>query len=214
MAGLRDQFDHFYTPDEHDVATALREGLVTSDTNVLLSLYRLQKGAREELFDALERIGERLWVPYQVALEFHRNRLKVIGDQERYFNKSKGELESAIGEYLSKLKAFSARISLPQSDANRLEARIRQAHASVVALVSSAETTNDVHLENRDTDEVLRRLEALLNGRVGEPMKTDELKAAKAEAKKRADDNIPPRVHGQKQIRSFGRLYSLETAYP
>lgn len=192
MAGLRDQFEHFYVPDDRAVATALRTGLVTPDTNVLLSFYRFQSEARDELFGALERIGDRLWIPYQVALEFHRNRLKVIADQENYFNKTRSELESAINEYLAKLKGFSARIALSQPDAQKLENKIRQAHTAVIAQVASAEIANEVHLEKRNSDEVLQRLEVLFNGRVGVPMKPDELKAAKAEGKRRADDSIPP----------------------
>lgn len=192
MAGLRDQFEHFYTPDERAVATALRAGLVTPDTNVLLSLYRFQSEAREDLFGAFQRIGDRLWIPHQVALEFHRNRLKVIADQESYFKKSRGELESTINEYLAKLKSFSARIALSSSDAEILETKIRKAHAAVIAQVSSAELANEVHLESRDSDEVLGRLEVLFNGRVGGPMESEELITAKAEGRRRVDDNIPP----------------------
>ena len=42
MGGLRDQFQRFYTPDDEAIAAAMRGGLITPDTNVLLSLYRFQ----------------------------------------------------------------------------------------------------------------------------------------------------------------------------
>ena len=81
VASLREDFQHFYAPDEGAVADALRTGLVALDTNVLLSLYRFQSNARDDLFRALESLENRLWIPYQVALEFHRNRLGVrVGD--------------------------------------------------------------------------------------------------------------------------------------
>jgi hypothetical protein len=192
MAGLRDQFEFFYTPDDKATAAALRTGLVTPDTNVLLSLYRFQSEARDELFGALERVGDRLWVPYQVALEFHRNRLKVIADQESYFNKTRSDLQTAVNEYIARLRGFSARIALSKPDSQKLENKVRQAHAAVEAQVAAAEIANEVHLEKRNSDDVLERLEALLNDRVGASMSPDELKAAKAEAKKRADDSIPP----------------------
>jgi hypothetical protein len=192
MASLRDQFQHFYAPDEDAVATALRTGLVAPDTNVLLSLYRFQSEAREELFGALERIGDRLWIPYQVALEFHRNRLKVIADQDSYFSKTRDELAVALDGYVTKVRAFGKRIALPESDVQRIVDKIRRADKAVGNWIAVVEKANEVHLDNRDSDEVLLRLESLFSNRVGDPMNPDALKAARAEWDKRTKDNIPP----------------------
>jgi PIN like domain len=192
MASLREQFEHFYSPDDDAVSTALRTGLVAPDTNVLLSLYRFQSEGREELFGALERLGDRLWIPYQVAFEFHRNRLSVIAGQESYFGKNRDELNSTINEYLSKLKTFSNRIALPQTENHQLQSMIQQAHAAVLAQISTFEEINEIHLNNRDSDDVLARLEVLFSNRVGEPMKPEELEAARKEADKRVKAKIPP----------------------
>jgi hypothetical protein len=54
---MRDQFEHFYAPDEQAVSTALKTGLVVPDANVLLSLYRFQREARDQLFGALKRVA-------------------------------------------------------------------------------------------------------------------------------------------------------------
>lgn len=194
MAGLREGFESFYSPDDDAVAAALRTGLVVADTNVLLSLYRFQAEAREQLFGALEIIGNRLWIPHQVALEFHRNRLSVIADQESYFSKTDELLDTAVKEYLSRLRAFTNRVALRAVIANELEERIRQVHGGVKHQVWLAGQANEIHLDNRDSDEVLRRLETLFNGLVGEPMKPDEREAARKEAKRRAEatPKIPP----------------------
>jgi len=40
-------------------------------TNVMLAAQRFARRARDELFGALEKLGDRLWIPHQVALE-HR----------------------------------------------------------------------------------------------------------------------------------------------
>ena len=57
MPSLRDQFEHFYMPDEQGVATAIKSGLVAPDANVVLNLYRFQSEARDQLFGALEKLG-------------------------------------------------------------------------------------------------------------------------------------------------------------
>lgn len=192
MADLRDQFEYFYAPGDKATATALRTGLVTADTNVLLSLYRFQRQGREELFGALELIGDRLWIPHQVAYEFHQKRLSVISGQESYFSKTKDELDSGISSYLAKLAAFSNRIALPQPEAQQLEDMIREDHKKVLAHVSNFEAINEVHLENRDSDEVLIRLEKLFSNRVGEPMNPADLEAARKEAERRVKAKVPP----------------------
>lgn len=39
MPSLRDQFAHFYMPDEDPIESAMKTGLVAPDTNVVLDLY-------------------------------------------------------------------------------------------------------------------------------------------------------------------------------
>jgi hypothetical protein len=192
MANLRDPFAPYCAPDEDTVATALRSGLVALDTNVMLAAYRFERQARDELFTALAKLGDRLWIPYQVALEFHRNRLGVIAAQEAFFGKTRADLEKAMSSYLSQLREFTNRIAMPQARMQELEQMIRGAHAQVTAQVTSAEGANEVHLDGRDSDEVLARLEVLFDGRVGEPMAPDMLESARKEARRRVEQKIPP----------------------
>lgn len=191
MANLRDQFAHLYPPSEGDVAEALRTGLVVPDTNVLLSLYRFQSRARDELFRTFETIGDRLWIPYQVGLEFQWNRLRIIADQEKFFSKAKLDLDSVENQYLSQLRAFSARVAMPRPELDKLEHMLRKAHEVILAQVSSIEQENDVHLG--DSDAVLDRLEVLFNdAKVGEPLTPNDLEGALKEARRRAAAQIPP----------------------
>jgi PIN like domain len=192
MANLRDQFAAYYAPDEEAIAAALRTGLVTPDTNVMLAAYRFEVQARDELLSAFEKLDDRLWIPHQVALEFHRNRLSVIAAQEAFFGATQAELDKAVGTYLEKLKAFANRIAMPQPRAQKLEQMIREVHAQVKNHVTKAEEANEVHLDQRDSDGVLARFEALFDGRVGEPMPPDALAEARKEARRRVDSKTPP----------------------
>lgn len=193
VANLRDLFPAYYAPGEAAVAAALRTGLVAPDTNVLLAAYRFERQARDELLNALEKLEDRLWIPYQVALEFHRNRLSVIAEQEALFGKARKDLDAAVSSYLGKLGAFTNRIAMPQVRVQELERVISGAHAHVLDHVSAAEEANEVHLDSHDSDEVLARLEGLFgDGRVGEPMKPEELEASRKEAKRRVEQKIPP----------------------
>jgi PIN like domain len=193
MASLRDQFQEYYAPDDDAIKTVIQSGLVTPDTNVLLRLYRFQTTAREQLFGILEKLGDRLWIPHQVGLEFHNNRLGVIAEQEEYFEKV-GELITArLNDYLGAVKSFTKRIGLPTPKMLELEEGIRQAHSAVIiGDFWHPSERNGVRLDDHASDEVLARIDALFENRVGEPMTDGELEKARVEAKRRGDAGIPP----------------------
>jgi rRNA-processing protein FCF1 len=179
-------------PSEDAVAAALRTGLIVPDTNVLLSLYRFQSEARDDLFRALEHLETRLWVPYQVGLEFHRNRLGVIDAQEKYFSATRVELNSAVKAYADKVKAFASRIALTKLREDELEEAINAVHKRVMDEIGRAENSNDVRLSTLNSDEVLTRLEVLLDNKVGGAMSQTDLADARKEALRRIEAKIPP----------------------
>ena len=192
MASLRDQFSYFYTPDEDAVETAMQTGMVTPDANVLLSLYRFQPVGRDELFGALKKTGDRLWVPHQVGLEFHKNRLNVMAEQEGYFTKTLKELEGPITDLESRVRAFRSRIALDEEHVRDVKHFIAQLRELINDAVARAQESNDILLKDHDSDKVLARIEALLGDRVGEPMEPKELEAARKEADRRIKDRVPP----------------------
>jgi hypothetical protein len=86
-----------------------------------------------------------------------------------------------VNSYLEKLREFANRIAMPQSRSQELERMIRAAHVQVAAQVTNAEEANDVHINGRDSDQVLARLETIFHGRVGAQMPPDQLDAAMKE---------------------------------
>lgn len=163
------------------------------DANVMLAPYRFQARARDELFAVLEKLGKRLWIPHQVGLEFHRNRLNVMHEQEEYFDKAGEQIVARLNDYLGAVKSFAHRVGLSQSTVKDLEEEILKAHSAVMmGEFTHAATSNDICLNGYVSDVVLARLENLLDDRVGKPMEPGELETAKKEAKRRVDAKIPP----------------------
>jgi hypothetical protein len=78
--GLFDGFEAYQTPTEADYRRLLTDGIVVPDANVLLNLYRYNEQTRNDLFLVLRALGDRLWVPHQVVVEFWRNREAVLQD--------------------------------------------------------------------------------------------------------------------------------------
>lgn len=60
-----------------------QDGIIVLDTNVLLSLYEYTETSREEVLSALGQAAGRLWMPYQVGLEFVRGRRSTLESRKR-----------------------------------------------------------------------------------------------------------------------------------
>lgn len=80
---MQKKFFGYYAPTQVEYEKIWANALIVVDTNVLLSLYRLPKTAREEFLLVLTKLKSRLWIPYQVALEFQSNRLSVIASERK-----------------------------------------------------------------------------------------------------------------------------------
>jgi hypothetical protein len=78
---MRDDFWAWYPPTTEQFTSFSTEALVALDANVLLAPYRLRSTSRDALLGILETLGDRIFVPYQAALEYQRNRIAVVAEQ-------------------------------------------------------------------------------------------------------------------------------------
>jgi hypothetical protein len=80
---MRGSFPGFCRPTKEEFDRLWREGWFIFDANVLLNLYRYESDTRDDLLRVIRELKSRIWVPYQAALEYQRNRLTVIADRDR-----------------------------------------------------------------------------------------------------------------------------------
>ncbi|AXJ90904.1 hypothetical protein DKP84_16360 [Acinetobacter pittii] len=93
---MKELFKGYYNLDEKDFSILWERAIFIFDTNVLLNLYRYQASTRDALLEVIEKLAQRVWIPYHVGLEFQRNRLTVIAEQYNRFSKVKNIVEEAI----------------------------------------------------------------------------------------------------------------------
>ncbi|MFW7208551.1 PIN-like domain-containing protein [Enterobacter sp. BNK-13] len=86
---MKQQFAGFYGPSEHDIDSAYKDKntLFIFDTNILLSLYRCEESTRLQFLEVWRNLKDQVWIPFNVCLEYQRNRLGVI-------NSSRNSLKS------------------------------------------------------------------------------------------------------------------------
>jgi hypothetical protein len=163
--------------------TFFEDALIVLDANVLLALYEIGADARREVLAALSQVISRLWVPHQAALEFCRNRKRVVRDRTGYFRDVRRSLRTAAREATDLLEATvkevlnlreKNRTSRPWDPAeaglNRrgLEARLAGVMDSAVVELDALEAEHDLHPKDmQQADPLFAEIDQLLTGRIG-----------------------------------------------
>ncbi|MFD8915590.1 PIN-like domain-containing protein [Streptomyces sp. NPDC059575] len=163
------------------------------DSSVLLDLYRVTPTARREMIDSVLTIEENIWVPHQVALEFHRNRVEAARDQLSFYDETCKSLEAARNQALQRLNEFANRSALDNSEKGRLKKPLESAFNIAIERVKSHQEGFDLTVGRvLNDDPVLKALAKLLDGKVGQSLPEDEYAKAQVEAARRRDGRIPP----------------------
>ncbi len=207
LVNLGDTFGGYYRASDEDWARVLQTGLVVLDTNALLDLYRLSPLARDELFKVLETLKDRLFVPHQVASEFHKRRLDAVADRI-------AEIQGAattMRDHAQKVRGSS----VPFPGAHAGDAAVDSLLSQFVAAFDGAsefvdQVASEYDLEPerlllKSDDPVLLRLETVLQGRVAPQPPVHQLEADREEGSRRADAELPPGFKdAKKEANSFG----------
>lgn len=163
------------------------------DSSVLLDLYRVTPNARKEMIDSLTTVKENLWVPHQVALEFHQNRIEAARDQLAFYDETCKSLETAENQALQRLNEFANRSALDSGEKKRLKEPLESAFRAAIERVKSHQGVFDLTLGKvLNDDPVLKALASLLDGRIGDPLSDEDYVNAQSEAQRRRDGRIPP----------------------
>jgi hypothetical protein len=171
----------------------LKSGLVVLDTNSLLDLYRYHEKTRQNFLSLYQSLGDHLWIPHHVMVEFFNRRTEVLGERTGYTDSVISELQGLVSKYNERLATWANRSSLAASERTKIAGIIDRAARQVEVQIRSL-SRDDSLLGAEDTsrDPILAALEPILEGRVGPPLTPDELKEAKAEARRRIEDSRPP----------------------
>jgi len=219
-AGLASAFRAWWS-EASDAGPFVRDGVVVLDANALLHLYRVTPTAREQIFAVLLAVQERLWIPHQAALEFHRNRTDVVLGRMSQFREVKQALKGATGKAAAEVrKAVSRFTALRQTnmtdtdwdpDANGLDessivARLDGIMDPALSELAALESEHDLGPKDLQSgDPILSRLDAVTIGRIGAPYSHREIRELVEEATSfRFPNLIPP---GYKDAGSKPTLY-------
>lgn len=181
--------------------------MVVLDANVLLSAYRFAPTARNELLSVLEKMVDRIWIPHRVAEEFHRNRLKVIGEYDDSYLPIIESLQSFQSDLNSdiqpKIAQLSNRAALSDSQREKLVKLVSTATDAAISTVEQLRRSHNIS-SPEDDDIILSRFQEIFDKRTGNPLGDKELEEAIAEAQQRITSKIPPGYADAGKIEPYG----------
>ncbi|MFI1212044.1 PIN domain-containing protein [Streptomyces sp. NPDC020802] len=173
--------------------SAVREYLVSVDTNVLLELYRFTPEARKEFFEVLRKLGDRLWIPHQVVQEYFNRRANAVKEHLELYSTIPDALSEHKKKALDELNRFANRCSLGSADRLKLTKPIEEAFEAVGNEVVRRGKDLDISLESMISDDhVLATLAQILDGKTGAPFSGEDEAEAVAEFNKRVTNKRPP----------------------
>jgi hypothetical protein len=182
---MKDKYPGWYPKSAAEASALWDSAIFVPDANVLLHCLRHPVAVREELLRLFDALKESLWIPYQVGLEFHRNRLDVeLGAQDAYDVLIKDQ-DATIEKARERLRQLHAHptISVPKE-----LAALDMFSADFRARMVAARATHPV----QEIADAVARLTQLLDGRIGDKWKPEQFAALKKEGDDRYSKKIPP----------------------
>ncbi|WP_406488300.1 PIN-like domain-containing protein [Streptomyces phaeochromogenes] len=201
-ASFTQGYEEFWRKPQKFADEAIRNSAVVLDTNAILNLYRMKPSARNEYLQVLQRIADRVWIPRQVADEFHKNRLSTVDSHLNSLRGKSGKVSEAADVLRSALRDFFKLHSLADGRATDY---LEPLNKSISGIVDSIKReVEEYDLKPSDLlsgDPILERLAVLFDGKVGVGVSIDERKGLMEKALSRGKQGIPP---GYKDVQKKG----------
>ena len=74
----------------------LLNATIVFDTNILLNFYKYSSKTCKDACNTIEKIKDRLFLPYQVGLEYYNNRERIIKEQKDLAHNLKKEIDNCF----------------------------------------------------------------------------------------------------------------------
>lgn len=161
---MRQDFPGYFDPTEDDIQSLWRDAVIALDSNVLLGLYRMPHNTRESLFGLLKMLRKRLWIPYHVLVEYHRNRLETMRSEFQAAQMIERDFKASINELKGVLTGRGVRERACWTDIN---GKMKDLNESLDELLRIARSESRSYIAPSSKDTVLDFLEDLLPGQCG-----------------------------------------------
>ena len=149
---MKRKFSEYYKLSDTEIKSHWENDLFSFDANVLLNLYRYTPSTRDAFFNLLEQVNDRIWISYQAAYEYQKNRLIVINAQKEAYQEIRATFQKKKNEIEAKLNSFRKH---PYLQTGNLIKQIESAFKSISKDIDQLEKKHPDYLSE---DPILNRL--------------------------------------------------------
>ncbi|EGV38539.1 PIN-like domain-containing protein [Neisseria weaveri] len=189
---MKNEFIGFYMPSEKELAAAWRSSKTKFifDTNVLLKLYSYQPNTLNDFFSILTKLGDKIWIPHQVGLEFQNRRLDIKAKEKQKFSDLEKQLDDLL-KIENKINQLFLKGRFPELDSATTDLfnKIRPLIDEYKKVLNHC---NESQPNIRAHDSIRAKIDDCFKGKVGSAFSKEELEEIYKEGEKRYENKIPP----------------------
>ncbi|MBV7531006.1 PIN-like domain-containing protein [Chitinophaga sp. sic0106] len=181
------EFIGYYEPTKEELEQSWNEAVLVLDANTLLNLYRYSESTKKVFLSVLESQRNRLYIPYQVAYEFHKNRRSVIETTRRAYEELNSDINTYFNKHLiAQINRFERH---PTINISRIKKYYEEFMDKVKADLSEQEKK---HPDFSGNDELLMKITELFSERIGDAPSEEQLLQLYKRGEERYKKLIPP----------------------
>jgi predicted nucleic acid-binding protein len=190
---MKEMFRGYYRPTDEEFKKLWDDCLFVLDTNVLLNFYRYSEKTSKDFFSILEKISDRVWVPYQVAYEYHKNRLEEISNKKRSYRDLCKIIEDTQKKLVVEIKKYERH---PYIEISSLENKVDDCFSDIKKQIEEKEKG---HPDLIKEDPIREKISILLKGKIGQKFSDEQLEETYKKGRKRYDEKVPPGFRDQEK---------------
>ena len=178
---MKDLFPGYFREEEKNIKAIWDNCYFVFDANILLNLYRYSDATRSEFLKVLEKIKERIWLPYRSAEEYFNNRLSVIDTQEKSYDETIKSIKSLENDLENARQHPFVNTEIMK--------RVKKIFDDLCKELSSNKA---VHTDRIGNDEIQMSIASLFNKNTGATYTKEELEQILKIGEERYKEKIPP----------------------
>lgn len=193
---MKHTFSGFYSLNNEEKNREIwnsNETLFIFDTNCLLNLYRCEDATRDDIFSVMNRVSDKIWLPFFVCLEYQKNRRDVITesiDNLNLIRDSLNEITTSVVASLSKGKVKKHLYNSLSDSIHILKDDIRPLIDNFIT--DHIEPRIESKKEIACKDVIRERIDAIVLGNCGAIPTSEWINSVNQLGIKRFENQIPP----------------------
>ena len=194
---MKKSYIGFYNPTKEELKKAWgsKNTIFIFDTNVLLNLYRYKDKTRNDFILSLDKIKDKIWIPFHVGLEYQYNRLNIIKNEKEIFTKITNKLNEIIKikENLDDLKNRFPEIE------DETDLFIKELSKLLANYKNKITELDKKQPGVRTHDQIREKLNELFKNRIGKEPSQEYVNEIEKEGEYRYEHSIPPGFEDKKK---------------